>query len=84
MLTHQASTKHNQLVQELVMSDDNLTNFLISDNDLEVIYRKLWSVRAILNVWEDYFTERQQWEQTQVCFVLTDLVKDVEKLLPEM
>ena len=66
------------------MSDDNLTNFLISDNDLEVIYRKLWSVRAILNVWEDYFTERQQWEQTQVCFVLTDLVKDVEKLLPEL
>ena len=66
------------------MSDDPLSNFLILGNELEIIYRKLWSSRSVLGLLEDYFTERKNWELTQVCFVLTDLVKDIERLLPEM
>jgi len=66
------------------MSNDNLSNFAFLGNNLEEIYQKLWSTKAIVSLLEDYLTERQNGKLVQVCFVLIDLIEDIEALLPEM
>jgi len=66
------------------MSNDNLSNFAFLGNNLEEIYQKLWSTKAVVSLLEDYLTERQNGKLVQVCFVLIDLIEDIEALLPEM
>jgi len=66
------------------MSDDNLANFIQSGNDLEIIYQKLWSAKAVLSLLEDRFAQEFNGELVQICFVLTEMLDGMEVLLPEM
>lgn len=64
------------------MSEDNFT---LSGDNLELIYQKLWSVRSILSLLEDRLSQNFfNGELVQTCFVLVDLLNDIEALLPEL
>jgi len=66
------------------MSDDNLANFAISSHDLEKIYRNLWKIQGILDVFEETFVDTQEATSYYICCALADLASDTELLLPEM
>ena len=66
----------------VIVSDNNVSK--ITGDELERIYNKLWSVKSLLNILQCGFAEDIRGDLVQVCFVLYDLMIDIEELLPEM
>lgn len=64
------------------MSDNNVSK--ITGDELERIYNKLWSVKSLLNILQCGFAEDIRGDLVQVCFVLEDLLNEIEQLLPDM
>lgn len=67
------------------MSNDNLSNLTLTLNQLDNIYRKLWSMKSIIGLLESHLLDgEEEVNLLPACFVLVDLVTNIEALLPEM
>lgn len=66
------------------MSNNNLSDFVVSFHVLEKIYRNLWKMQGILNLFEETFVDTQDTDAYKICCALVDLVEDTENLLPEI